>query len=261
MKFRAWGMIAAAAAVALASFAPAASASEARPGWCARSSEPLVASRAGLFDALARKAERREGITIVAIGSSSTEGSDLPDRRQAYPTHLQAALSSLLRDAPVTVFNRGRGGEIIPETVERFEDDVARLKPDLVVWQLGGNDILRNADVEQTTASIEQGMAKLRSVGVPIVLMDTQSAPRVMQSPAREPIDKAIRRAAIRHGAVVWSRYELMTGILDAGRAKVDDLIRADGVHMTVPMHVCTGMALAEALAEAMHRGEMTARR
>ena len=219
------------------------------PAWCpVKATAPAMAHTA-LFRRIAEKAARRETITLVAIGSSSTEGSDLSDPTLAYPTHLERHLNALLGGKVVTVLNKGKGGEGVPETVARFKHDVVALKPDLVVWQLGANDIVRRADPAVTAKSVEDGMLELAMSGTPVVMMDTQTAPSVAVSPVLEPTQKLLKAAAVRHQALFWSRFELMRGILASQAASSDDLIRPDQLHMTVPMHVCTGKVLAEAIA------------
>jgi dTDP-4-dehydrorhamnose reductase len=47
-----------------------------------------------------------------------------------------------------------------------------------------------------------------------------------------------------------------MRGILASRAAGADDLIKPDQLHMTVPMHVCTGKVLAEAIAAVIARPE-----
>jgi lysophospholipase L1-like esterase len=219
------------------------------PAWCPASGPSPGMANAALFQRIAEKAARREAITLVAIGSSSTEGSDLSDPTLAYPTHLERHLNALLGSKVVTVLNKGKGGEGVPETVARFKRDVVALKPDLVVWQLGANDIVRRTDPEVTARSVEDGMLQLATSGTPVVMMDTQTAPSVAISPVLDQTQKLLKAAAKRHQALFWSRFELMRGILASRAASSDDLIRPDQLHMTVPMHVCTGKVLAEAIA------------
>jgi hypothetical protein len=91
-------------------------------------------------------------LTIVAVGSSSTVGTASNDKTKVYPAALQAALSRFWPKADVKVFNKGKGGETMSATIARFETDVLPLKPSLVVWQLGVNDVLRFDGVEQSRA-------------------------------------------------------------------------------------------------------------
>lgn len=261
MKLVRWGLtfLGAAALVAASREVNAAPSAEPRPAWCVGKGPSAFPSPGAAFDQVAAKLARREQITVVAIGSSSTDGSDLPDPRQAYPTHLEARLNAALGPGGARVLNRGRGGETMPETIARFERDVGAARPDLVVWQLGVNDLVRDLPTEASAARIEQGLTALARYGAPVVLMDMQFAPLVLRSRSLEGMHVILRSAAVRHGALLWSRFDLMKGIIENGGAAMADLVRADGLHMTPPMHACAGQKLADALIGAMRRETLNA--
>src|SRR5207253_11501351 len=83
-------------------------------------------------------------IKIVAIGSSSTFGSGASSSAASYPSRLEAELKSQLPGLPVTVLNKGIGGEEAAQMVARFDGDVLDESPGLVVWQGGSNSVLIN---------------------------------------------------------------------------------------------------------------------
>lgn len=230
-----------------------------RPAWCPTKPTPLVSSALAAFAPLAGKLARRETITLIAIGSSSTEGSDLPDPRQAYPTHLGRQLNAIFGEGRFRVLNKGKGGEAMPETIARFGRDVDAEKPDLVVWQLGVNDVVRRQEPSVSASRIDHGLTLLGAIGAPVVLMDMQFAPSVLRSDMLEPMHRTLKAASLRHGALLWSRFDLMRDIIESGRAGMTDIVREDGLHMTVPMHICAGEKLAESLAGLMSRGTLSA--
>ena len=83
---------------------------------------------------------------IVALGSSSTQGAMASDLAHSYPAVLQQALSAGLPEAHVAVINRGIGGQDAAEELARLDADVLAMRPQLVIWQVGANGALRNAD-------------------------------------------------------------------------------------------------------------------
>lgn len=220
-----------------------------RPVWCpGRADVAIEGARAGL-GGLALKAQSRKALKVVAIGSSSTAGSDLSDPGFAYPSHFEKRLNGLFGGGIVRVVNKGRGGETLDQTVARFQADVTREAPDLVIWQLGVNDVVRQQDPALSEPIVEDGLKILAALKAPIVLMDMQVAPKVTRSPTLEPMRAMIKRVASRNGALLWSRFSLMEGILASHKAELVDLVRPDELHMTVPMHICTGQVLAEMIA------------
>jgi acyl-CoA thioesterase I len=242
---RGWGLIALGAG--LAAGLSAASADDARrPPWCVTPAVNSYTVGDATFDRLRAKLARGEAITVVAVGSSSTEGSDLPDRTRAYPGPLKQRLGEGLGVARVHVVKSGRGSEKAADTVRRFDADVIAHEPDLVVWQVGANDIINQLDNDTVRAGVRDGLTRLTSAGAAVVLMNSQAAPRLNSSPALEPIHKVLEEEALAQKALVWSRFDLMTSILNNGQVKLRDLVRSDDVHMTVEMHACTGFVLAD---------------
>ncbi len=258
MTFRAWGLVTAVtlaqlcAGVHSAVANSAGSTPPARPAWCPSKHAGIAVGAPLQLSALSAKLRDGAGVKVVAIGSSSTEGSDLPDQLLAYPTQLQRQLAARLGHGRVKLVNKGRGGETMIETVARFSTDVANEKPDLVIWQLGVNDVVRGQEPSVSERTIEDGMLQLRRLGAPVVLMDMQLAPRVTASAQLPNMKKLLKSAAQKHQALLWSRFDLMDGIVRSGSAQLADLVKPDDLHMTVAMHVCTGAVLADVLAESL---------
>ena len=97
-----------------------------------------------LGSALPRTTARLDGegtVRIVTIGSSSTTGLWMASRAATYPEVMRRELARLRPSARIEVVNSGRIGETIGGSIARFERDVLAHGPDLVIWQLGTNDV------------------------------------------------------------------------------------------------------------------------
>src|SRR6202163_3995419 len=91
-----------------------------------------------------------EPVVIIAFGSSSTGGYGTTSPEFTYPNRLAAQLHRQYPSADITVVNRGQGGEDAPEMMRRLQVAVLDMKPDLVIWQVGTNAVLRNLDPGET---------------------------------------------------------------------------------------------------------------
>ena len=190
-----------------------------------------------------------QSMTIVAIGSSSTEGIVRNARNKVYPAALQASLSKLWPKAELTVVNKGKGGETMRDTIARFETDVIALKPALVIWQLGVNDVLRYNGLEGRHEEIQSGLKILTDKGIPVVLLDLQYAPMVIKDPDALPMQALIDRAARtgpRGRVFHFKRFAAMKQLADAHQVGMAEMTDRDDLHMTDAMHVCVGQLLAE---------------
>jgi acyl-CoA thioesterase I len=187
--------------------------------------------------------------TIVAIGSSSTEGVAGNDKSKLYPAAMETALKRLAPTLDVHVVNKGRGGETMKDMLARFETDVLALKPTLVIWQLGVNDVLRFAGTEGRRQEVKAGLKILADHNIPVVLLDLQYAPVVLKDPDTGAMQSIIDEEAHNgpHGRVHhFRRFALMKALAEEGKVPVSAMINADGLHMSDSMHACIGELLAD---------------
>lgn len=202
---------------------------------------------------VAGRIDRREPLTIVAFGSSSTLGTGASAPELSYPGRLEAELKARFPWAVIRVINRGKGGDDVPEELARLNQDVIALHPDLVIWQVGTNAVLRRDDLSADRELIERGIARLQASGSDVVLMDMQYAPRVIARPAYAEMEKLIANAAKSAKVGLFRRFETMRHWQAASQADdatiAETMVGPDGLHMTDRGYFCLAANLAEALA------------
>ncbi len=198
-----------------------------------------------------RKLQEKTDITVVAIGSSSTQGVGASSPDKSYPARLQAELSRLFPDHNITVINSGAGGEEAPEMLKRFGADVVAHKPDLVIWQFGTNGALRDQAFENIEESVSAGLDIIHSIGADAVFMSLQYASAInAQAGARDMIDK-IAAFAERHAVPLFKRNVLMEYWVEQS-GQPDAYTLPDGIHSNDFGYQCTALSLARAIAEAI---------
>lgn len=216
-------------------------------------------SPAGLLDLgqplprVAARLARKEIVTVVAIGSSSTGGAGASAPDFSYPSQLTAAWPRLVGGAAV-IHNRGINGQDILHMNERLQADVVDIKPDLVLWQLGTNDVLRSQGVEVYRAHIRRGIALLQTAGIDIVLIDLQYAPKVLQDPDHKAMQKILAELAAETGVGLFRRFDIMRGWLRDGGLQMRDVVTPDGLHMNDLGYACWAAALGQSLSRAVSR-------
>lgn len=191
-------------------------------------------------------------MTIVAVGSSSTEGITANARHKLYPAVMQSALQRLWPDADIQVLNKGKGGETMRQTLARFETDVLALKPSLVVWQLGVNDVLQHDGLQGRREEIQAGLKRLTDQGLPVILLDLQYAPAVLRDPDSLPMQAIIDEEARKgpRGRVLhFKRFAVMKHLAEQHKVPESAMTVGDGLHMTDDMHACLGTLLADMIA------------
>jgi len=207
----------------------------------------------------ARRLAHSEPLTVVAIGSSSTAGAGASSSAAAYPARLEAALKAHFPTISIRVLNRGVNGEEIPQMLARLDRDVVAEKPDLILWQLGTNAIMRDHDVSAEAPLLQEGLERLKSTGADIVLIDPQFAPKVIAKPEAEHMVELIAASAKLESVGLFNRFALMRDWHDVRGVPFDAFLAPDGLHLNDWSYDCVANLLATSIIDAATRVPMTA--
>jgi acyl-CoA thioesterase-1 len=194
---------------------------------------------------------QHEPLTIVALGSSSTEGIGASAPDKTYPAQLGAELHRRLPAVAVTVVNKGVGGETAGEMLARFDRDVFAERPDLVIWQVGTNSVLDDAATAPHEEIVRHGLDRLRAAGIDVVLMDQQYAPAVLAHPHYQAMERSLARLAKENGVPLFRRFALMQHWVEADQLDFSAMLSADGLHQNDASYACIGQLLGDAVVEA----------
>jgi len=200
-----------------------------------------------------------EPVKIVALGSSSTYGAGASTSAAAYPSRLAEELARHFPGHEFTVLNRGVSGEEITDMLARLDSAVIAEQPDLVLWQVGTNSVLRDHALEPHVALLHEGMLRLKATGADVVLIDPQYAPRVISKPNADGMVALIAKTAKFDHVGVFHRFELMHHWYDAEHLPFETFVSPDGLHMNDWSYACLAKGLGMGIAEAATRPTATA--
>ncbi len=161
---------------------------------------------------------------VLAFGDSLTAGYGL-DRGLGFAPQLQASLRR--HGISATVIDGGVSGDTSQAGRARlgWTLDGLQRKPDLVIVELGGNDMLRALDPGLTRSNLDQIMTELNRREVKVVLAGMRAAPNL--DPAYIAKFEAIYRdLAAKHGATLYPFF-LESAVGQAG------MMQNDGIHPT----------------------------
>jgi acyl-CoA thioesterase-1 len=191
-----------------------------------------------------------EGL-IVALGSSSTQGAMASDSAHTYPAILQTTLNKAFPTAHFAVVNRGIGGQDAPEELARLDIDAVALHPQLVIWQVGANGAMRNADPSVFHHMVEEGVNRLLKAGIDVILMDNQRSPKLLAAVDHIILEDELRQVAQGTGANLFSRSHLMDAWSDEGD-KPGLFTASDGMHHNDLGYLCVSQSLARQIIAAV---------
>ncbi|WP_448192372.1 SGNH/GDSL hydrolase family protein [Azospirillum sp. sgz301742] len=230
---------------------PAVSAPTARPPAACAVPGAQVGTLAAPLPRVAAHLEAGEPLRIVAIGSSSTAGAGASDADHSYPARLSHYLHQRFPGLPFLVFNKGVNGEVGPDMLRRFQHDVLDQTPDLVIWQVGANSVLRDKDPAEAEAVIRDGVKRLKAAGLDVVLMDLQYAPAMLERPGHGDMQARIARIAADEGVGLFRRFAVMRQWVQTQQASMSDLVGPDGIHQNDFGYDCIARALASSIQDA----------
>ena len=188
-----------------------------------------------------QKLRSGQTLVIVALGSSSTTGFFSPG--SAFPEVAKQELSRLHPSTRIDMINSGRIGETIGDNIVRIDRDVLSHKPDLVVWQIGTNDVVWRGIAEDAKQKLSEAVAGIKASGADVILFDLQYAPLVVANGKYIRMESMIDEVAAQQGVGHFPRFTLMKRAIDAG---TPGLVSWDGLHESVEGHKCVGTVLAQ---------------
>jgi acyl-CoA thioesterase I len=197
-------------------------------------------------------------VKIVALGSSSTYGAGASSRAASYPSRLAEELAVRLPGHKITIVNRGVGGDEAADMLARLDRDVVAEKPDLVLWQVGTNSVLRDKAVLPHATLLHEGLQRLKAIGADVVLIDPQYAPKVIAKPDHEGMVSLIATAAKAEHVCLFNRFALMRQWRESEHLPFESFVSSDGLHMNDWSYACLAKWLGAAIAEAATRPTVT---
>jgi acyl-CoA thioesterase I len=187
-------------------------------------------------------------LKIVTIGSSSTAGAGATSPAASYPSRLEAELQERLPGLTVTVVNRGVNGEVATDMVKRFEADVFAEKPDLIIWQVGTNSVLRDQNVLGSAPVIHDGLEQLLATGADVVVMNSQYAPKVLAKKDIERMVDIVGAETKDVGARLFDRFAMMRYWSENEKLSFETFVHPDGLHLNDWSYACVAKVLAAAI-------------
>jgi acyl-CoA thioesterase-1 len=156
---------------------------------------------------------------ILAFGDNLTSGFGLPPA-EALPTRLEAKLRQ--GGLAVHVVNAGVAGDTTDGGLARLDWALAE-KPDLVILELGANDMLRGIDAATVRANLDAMIAKIQASGAKLLLTGMQASPNFGEEYQRD-FNRIYPELAQAHGVPLYPF------LLD-GVARDPKLNQPDGLH------------------------------
>nr|WP_226946848.1 arylesterase [Rhizorhabdus phycosphaerae] len=169
---------------------------------------------------------------VIAFGDSLTAGYRLPPG-QGFAPQLEAALRR--SGVAARVQNAGVSGDTTAQGKARLAWvlSAAKVKPDLVIVELGANDMLRGLDPERAEANLDAILAELSRRRIRVLLAGMVAAPNLGPDYAKR-FNPIYRRLATKYKATLYPFF--LEGVVGDRSLHIGDAIHpnARGVAVIV---------------------------
>jgi acyl-CoA thioesterase-1 len=196
--------------------------------------------------ALRRAVREGRPVKVLAIGSSSTVGVGASSPSATYVAKLERTLEGTFKGLDFDVIGRGRSGEEAQGAADRMKREVEEVRPDLVVWQVGTNDALRQISIDRFKQCLRTTLAWLREQRIDVLLVDPQYGDALTKDEHYERVVAAIADVAREARVLLVDRFEAMR---ELHRQRGDRFyLAADDLHLNDTGHRCMAEQLARSI-------------
>ncbi len=195
---------------------------------------------------LRRAIKEKRAPRVLAMGSSSTVGVGASAPSHTYIAQLEAGLEKTFKGMDFDVVGQGMSGEVAEGASARMKDTVLRVKPDLVLWQVGTNDAIRHVDLDTFKECLRRTLAWLKHNKYDVVLVDPQFSEELTKDSFYAQTVAAVAEVAGEAGVLLVDRFDAMR---ELSHSRGDRFyLTADNLHLNDTGHRCMAEQLARAI-------------
>ncbi|NMG33740.1 hypothetical protein GRF61_04660 [Azoarcus sp. TTM-91] len=183
------------------------------------------------------KALNGKRLKVLVWGTRSTAGAGTSGTDQAYPAHLRARLAERYPGVALEVEVLSQPGQTATQMVRGLQPEVIARKPDLVVWQTGSADAVRNTSLQEFGRAVSRALKTLRGRNIDVMLMDMQYGPYSDLLANFRPYRGYLWWASRQEDVALLPRYQIMELWEEQGRFDLGtedrklQRVNADAIH------------------------------
>lgn len=200
----------------------------------------------------------RGALRVMVVGSASTQGGGTSGPAATWPERLEKVLGTRVAPATVQVSVFGGRGTTAADHARIIADQAPRLRPHLIIWQLGTVEAARGLPPDEMVEAVQDSVARLRASRgerTDVVLVDPQFSRFFRANADVETYRDRMRLAAAASGAQLFSRWTIMKHWAETERLDLERAPRAGRVAMADELHDCLARALTQFILQGTLRG------
>jgi len=168
-----------------------------------------------------------------------------PASDRAFPLQMAKALQAAVPGLAVNMTVRGGRSLLATDMLSLIRTELAAHHYDLVVWQTGTVEAVRNVPPGEFGQTLSEGAEAVASAGANLVLVDPQFSRFLQTNSNLEPYEQGLQQVAAMPGVVLFRRYDLMRGWANDSQIDLERTPRSDRQKVIETLHACLGKHLA----------------
>lgn len=152
---------------------------------------------------------QQRALNVLAVGPSALSRRGERGGMAPFPVRLQQELERVLPGVEVSVTG-GRLGEITARSTDTLMNLVGETEPDLIVWQVGTNDVLAHAEIAGFSDALDGALKWLRSHEADVILVEPPYTSAMANDAHFGELVRAIDERARENGATLIRRSAAM---------------------------------------------------
>ncbi len=188
----------------------------------------------------------------LGLGNGPRNGSLMPSD-EAFPMQMAKDLQQAVPGLTVTVTVKGGRGMLASEMLDILRTELAAHRYQLVIWQTGTVEAVRNVPTGSFSDTLGDGSAMVASAGADLVMVDPQFSRFLHANTDLDPYSQVLQQISAQPGVILFHRFELMRYWSGEGQIDLERTPKGQRLKTVELLHSCLGASLARMVLAAAH--------
>ncbi len=205
----------------------------------------LTVGSATVFSPMAQLQSGTVTAQSLGVTDARPPSDPLAVSEAAFPVQMARALEVANPGLKVEVTVRGGRGMTAVDMLEIIRTELAAQRYQLVIWQTGTVEAVRNIPAGSFFQTMSDGTALINEAGSDLVLVDPQYSRFLHANADLDPYEQTMASVAAQPGVILFHRFDLMRYWATEGQIDLERTPKPQRVDVVEALHACLGQALA----------------
>ncbi len=182
----------------------------------------------------------------LGLGPASPSKQALVQSDAAFPMQMAKALQAAVPNLTVNVTVKGGRGMLATEMLDIIRAELAAHPYQLVIWQTGTVEAVRNIPSGTFYETLADGSAAITQAGADLILVDPQFSRFLHANTDLDPYTQSMQEIAAQPDTILFHRFELMRYWVGEGQIDLERTPKEQRVSTVEALHACLGARLAD---------------